>query len=104
MARAILPVGVARDDGEWAADRHRHHLLRVGVDHDWSADPAIPLEALASQPLARPWPFQLGKAFIGSGSVRVLYGGGLNLRHPGIIGIRLRRHVLSVPSRNPDHL
>src|SRR5437763_12559525 len=90
MARPVLPVCVARNDGEWTVYRHGDHLLRVGMNHDWPADPAVPLEALAIQPLARPRPFQLGQSLSGSGSISVLDGGGLNLRHPGIIRIRLR--------------
>src|SRR5258708_23502021 len=104
MPRAVLPVRVARNDGEWTVYRHGDHLLRVGMDHNWSAHPAIPLEALAIQPLARSRPFQLGQALIGSSSISVLYGGGSNLRHSGIIRIRLRRHVVSLSSRLIDHL
>src|SRR6266581_1461618 len=80
MARAILPVCVARNDGEWTGDGQGHHRLRVGVDDDGTTHPGIPLEALAIQPLARSLPFQLGQAFVGSGLINVLYGGGLNLR------------------------
>src|SRR5438477_11332575 len=102
MAHSILPVCVARNDSEWTVYRHRDHLLSVGMDHDWSADPAIPLKALAIQPLARTRPFQLGEALVGSGSISVLDGGGLNLCHSGRIGIRFRRYVVSVSSRLTD--
>src|SRR5260370_23114706 len=104
MPRAVLPVCVAVTDGKSTVYRHGDHLLRVGMDHNWPAHPAIPLEALAIQPLARSRPFQLGQALIGSGSISVLYSGGLNLRHSGIIRIRLRRHVVSLSSRLIDHL
>src|SRR5438552_15097241 len=73
MARAVLPVCIARNDGEWTGYRHGHHLLRVGVDDNWSADSGIPLKALAIQPLACRRPFQLGESRIGSGSIDVLY-------------------------------
>src|SRR5260370_2668124 len=104
MPRAVLPVCVARNDGEWAVYRHGAHRLRVGMDHNWSAQPAIPFEALAIQPLARSRPFQLGQTLIGSGATTDLYVGGLHLRHSGIIWIRLRRHVVSLSSRLIDHL
>src|SRR5206468_12911896 len=78
MARAALPVCIARNDGEWTVYRHGHHLLRVGMNHDCPTDPAVPLEALAIQPLARTRPFQLGQALIRCSSIGVLYGGGLN--------------------------
>src|SRR2546430_6197041 len=80
MARAVLPVCIARNDGESTGYRHGDHRLRVGMNHDWSADPAVPLKALPIQPLARSRPFQLGQALIGSVLVNVLDGGGLNLR------------------------
>src|SRR5260370_21125791 len=99
MPRAVLPVCVARNDGEGTVYRHGDHLLRVGMDHNWSAHPAIPLEALAIQPLARSRPFQLGQALIGSGSLTVLYGGGTNLRYSGIPRIQLLRHIVSLNSR-----
>src|SRR5437867_2481759 len=104
MARAILPVCIARNDGEWTVYRHGDHLLRVRMDDNRTADVAVPLKALAIQPLARTRPFQLGQALSGSGSIGVLDGGGLNLRHSGIIRIRLRCHVSSVSSRITDHL
>src|SRR2546422_7405657 len=104
MARAALPVCMARNDGEWTVYRHGDHLLRVGMNDDWSTDPAVPLKALAIQPLARTRPFQFGQSLSGSGSIGVLDGGGLNLRHSGIIRIRLRCHVSSVSSRITDHL
>src|SRR6266513_2776714 len=104
MARSILPVCVARNDSEWTVYRHRDHLLSVGMDNDWSADPAIPLKALAIQPLARARPFQLGEARIRRRSISVLYGGRLNLCHSGRIRIRLRRYVVSVSLRLTDHL
>src|SRR6266550_2732437 len=104
MARAILPVCVARHDRERTVYRHGDHLLRVGMNHDWSTDPAVPLKALAIQSLARTRPFQLGQSLSGSGSISVLDGGGLNLRHSGIIRIRLRCHVSSVSSRITAHL
>src|SRR5205814_4870200 len=96
MARAALPVCIARNDGEWTVYRHGHHLLRVGMNHDWSTDLAVPLEALAIQALARRWPFQLGQALLGNGFGDVLYGGGLDVRHRRIILIRTRRPVGSV--------
>src|SRR5437763_3623599 len=83
MARAALPVCIARNDGEWTVDRHGDHLLRVGMNHDWSADPAVALKAGAIQPLARRRPFQLCQPLIGRVSISVLDGGGLNLRHSG---------------------
>src|SRR5205823_6526784 len=104
MTRPVLPVCVARNDGEWTVYRHGDHLLRVGMNHDWSTDPAVPLKALAIQALARTRPFQLGQALCGSRSIGVLYGGGLNLRHSGIIRIRFRRHVVTAGSRIIDHL
>src|SRR3981081_50795 len=104
MPRAVLPVRVARNDGEWTVYRQGDHLLSVCVTHDWSADPAISLKALAIQPLARSRPFQLGQPLTGSGSITVLYGGGLNLSHSGRIRIRLRCHIPSVRSRIADHL
>src|SRR5213593_3201809 len=76
MARAVLPVRVARNDGEGAGYRHGDHPLRVGMNHHGPADPAIVLEALAIQPLARRRPLQLGQAFVGSGLINVLYGSG----------------------------
>src|SRR6266576_5110927 len=51
MARALLPVRVARKDGEWTVDRHSAHLLRVRVNDDGTADLAIALKALPIQPL-----------------------------------------------------
>src|SRR5205809_7382526 len=98
MARAVLPVCVACNDGEWADDRHGDHLLRVRMNYDGAAGPAIAIKGLAIQPLARRRPFQLGQALIGSISINVLDGGGLNLRHSGIIRIRLRCYVSSVSS------
>src|SRR6267143_5413402 len=87
MACALLPVCVARNDGERTLDCDNDHLLRVRMDDDGTADPGVPLEALAIQPLARSRPFQLGQALIGSVLVNVLDGGGLNLRHSGVIRI-----------------
>ena len=104
MARAVLPVCVARNDREWTGYRRGHHLLRVRVNHDGAADPGVPRKALSIQPLARTRPFQLAQSLVGCGSVNVLNRGRLNLRHPGRIGIRLRRHVPSVCSRIIDHL
>ena len=72
MARAVLPVCVARNDGEWTVYRPGDHLLCVGMNDYRSADPAIPLEALTIQPLARSRPFQLGQALIGSVLINVL--------------------------------
>src|SRR5882757_8005997 len=95
MAGAVLPVRVARDSGEWAIDRQSNHLLRIGMDHDRSTDLTITRKALAIQPLACAWPFQLGESLIGSVFVNVLYGGGLNLGHSGRIRIRLCRDVVS---------
>src|SRR6266550_8231967 len=74
MARAALPVCVARQDGEWAGDRQGDHLLRVGMNYDGAADPAIAVKALPIQPLARARPFQLGQAPIGSVLVDILDG------------------------------
>src|SRR5439155_17948147 len=79
MARAVLPVCVARDDGEWTGDRHSNHLLCVRVNDDGTAGSTISIKALAIQPLARRRPFQLGQALIGSVFVDVLDGGRLNL-------------------------
>src|SRR5204863_4163930 len=104
MARAALLVCIAGNDGEWAGYGYGDHLLRVGMNHDWSADPAVPLKALPIQPLTRSRPFQLGQAPIGSVLINVLDGGGLNLGHSSIIRIRLRCHVSSVGSRIADHL
>src|SRR6266508_3780476 len=104
MAGSVLPVRVAGDHREWTAYRRGDHLLRVIMDHNRAADLAIPLKALAIQPLARTRPFDLGESLTGSVSVNVLYGGGLNLRHSGRIRIRLRRHVLSATSGIIDHL
>src|SRR6266508_3473496 len=104
MAGSVLPVRVAGNHREWTAYRSGDHLLRVIMDHDRAADLAIPLKALAIQPLARTRPFDLGESLIGSGSINVLYGGGLNLRHSGRIRIRLRSHVMSASSRIADHL
>src|SRR5205807_5716537 len=53
MARAVLPVCVARNDRKWTGYRHGDHLLRVGMNDDWSTGPAVPLEAVAIQALAR---------------------------------------------------
>src|SRR5947208_15349004 len=104
MARAALPVCIARNDGEWTGYGYGDHLLRVGMYHDWSADPAVPLKALAIQPLARSRPFQLGQALIGSVLINVLDGGGLNLGHSAVIRIGFRRHVVSACARSSDHL
>ncbi len=104
MAHAVLPVRVARDDGEWTGDRCDDHRLLIRVHDDGPARPAIALKALAIQPLARRRPFQLGQALIGSGLIDVLDRGRLNLRHPGVIRIRLRCHVASVRARLFDHL
>src|SRR6266511_728864 len=104
MARAVLPVCVARDDGEWTGDRHGDHLLRVGMDRNWSADPTIALKALAMESLARTRPLQLGQALIGSISINVLDGGGLNLRHSGVIRIRFRCYISSVSSERDRHI
>src|SRR5881396_1206592 len=84
MARAVLPVCVARNDGERTGYRGGDHRLRVGMNHNGTAGPRIPIKALTIQPLARARPFQLGEALSGSGFIRVLDGGGLNLRHAGI--------------------
>src|SRR6266568_4226748 len=104
MAGAVLPVGVTRNDGEWTGDRRGDHRLRVRMNDDGTAASAIARKALAIQPLARRRPLQLGQALIGGGLINVLYGGGLNLRHTGVIRIRLRCHVASAGSRLSDHL
>src|SRR6266513_6300264 len=83
MAHAVLPVGVARDDGEWTRDRRRDHLLRVRMNHDGTAGPRVALKALPIQPLARGRPLQLGQPLVGSVLVNVLDRGRLNLRHAG---------------------
>src|SRR5437764_11195643 len=51
MARAVLPVCVARDDGEWTANRHGDHRLRVGMNHDWSTEPEPMVAVAISSPL-----------------------------------------------------
>src|SRR6059036_1860993 len=79
MARAVLPVRVARDDRDGTRDRRNDHRLRVRVNYKRSPEPGVAIEALAIQPLARRWPFQLGQAFVGNGLINVLDGGGLNL-------------------------
>src|SRR4051812_13418520 len=89
MARAVLPVSVARDDGEWTRDRRGDHCFRVRMNHDGTADPAVTRKALPIQPLARRRPFEFGEALIGGILVDVLDRRGLNLRHAGVIGIRL---------------
>src|SRR5688572_23284457 len=104
MASDALPVRVARDDGEWTRYRHRNHGLRVGMDHNRPADLAVPLKAVAIQPLSGARPFECGESIVGSGSISVLYGGGLNLRHSGCIRVRLRSHVTTASSRVTDHL
>ncbi len=104
MAGALLPVRVARNDREWTGDGQGHHLLRVRMNHDGTPDLAIALKARAIQPLARGWPFQLGQTIIGSVFVDVLDGGGSDLRHSGIIRIRLRRHVAPRGACGADQL
>ena len=104
MARAILPVRIARNDGEWTLYRHSDHLFRVRMDDHGTAAAGIPLKAGAIQPLPRSRPFQLGQSRIGSVLIDVLDGGGLNLRHAGVIGIRLCGHVLSSSTRSGDQL
>src|SRR5439155_10492610 len=86
MARAVLPVCVARNEGERTGYRGGDHRLRVGMNHNGTAGPRIPIKALTIQPLARARPFQLGEALSGSGFIRVLDGGGLNLRMPASLG------------------
>src|SRR2546430_8485187 len=104
MARALLPIRVARKDGEWTVDRHSDHLLRVRVNDDGTADLAIALNALPIQPLTRSRPFQLGQALIGSVLINVLDRVGLNLGHSGVIRIRVRRHFVSACARSSDYL
>src|SRR2546423_15554900 len=103
MASAILPVCVARNDREGTLYRHSDHLLSVRMDHNGPADPAIPFEGVAIQPLARRRPFQFAQSLTGSGFINVLYGSGLNLRHSGIIRVRFRRHVVTASTRFTDH-
>src|SRR6266566_10115064 len=79
VAGAVLPVCVARNDGEWTGDRHGDHLLGVRMNHNGTAGPRIPIKALPIQPLARRRPFQLGQTLIGSVLVDVLDRGRLNL-------------------------
>src|SRR5205085_4053383 len=104
MTHAVLPVGVARNDGEWALYRHRYHLLRVGVNHYRPAEATIPRKALAIQALTGTRPFQLGQLLIAGGFINVLDGRGLNLRHSGIIRIGFCRHVMTASPRLTDHL
>src|SRR5215210_7649949 len=99
MPVAPLPVGIARDDGEWTLDRDRHHLLGVGMDDDWPADPAVPRKALAVQSLSCGRPFQSRQTIVAGGSINVLYGGGLDLCHPRRIRIRLGGNVAPVSAR-----
>ena len=53
MARAVLPIRVAGDHRERAADGGGHHLLRVRVDHDGAADLSVFLKGRTGQSLAR---------------------------------------------------
>src|SRR5512145_3558952 len=103
MPRAVPPVCVARDDGEWAADRRGYHLLGVGMDDDWSAEPRIARKAVAVQALARGRPLDLAEFRLGSGSVRVLNRRRLNFRHAGRVRIGLRRDVATPRAGIADH-
>src|SRR6266699_1670328 len=95
MACAVLPVCIARDDGEWTGYRHNDHLLRIRMDHDGTAGPAIALKARPIQPLACRRPLQLGQPLIGSVFVNVLDSGRLN--RPSF-----RRHRDTLPSSGHD--